>query len=177
MIGEQLVIISVLMVVSTLVLYLLYGVVKRKDGAGEGPLSRHLRVREKMPSHISMSVDSMIEKHGIRGGINKPVQTTKRGVGMRIIDGIESYSYRYLETEAAIQRKANELTQQEAWEGLRKSFWDTRRKALREVYPEIYRGMVYWEQHLDEYHTYMGIKFVFDLPYKEHDFWVRRVGK
>lgn len=175
MIGERLVILSVLVVVSALVLYLLYGVVRRKDGAGEGPLSRHLRVREEMPPHVSKLVDSMIEEHGIRGGIYKSVQTTKRGVGMRIIDGIESYSYRYLETEAVIERRANELTQQEAWEGLRKSFWDTRRKTLRNLYPEIYRGMVYWEQHLDEYHTYMGMKLVFNLPYEEHDFWVRRV--
>ena len=92
-------------------------------------------------------------------------------------DGIHGYTRKPLEgpeRELEIQRKAEELTKEEAWSELSKSFWDTRREGLKEFYPEIYEEIRYWETHLNEYNTRIGLMWVFDTPLGEHDLWVRR---
>lgn len=92
-------------------------------------------------------------------------------------EGIHGYTREPLEgpeRELEIQRKAEELTKEEAWSELSKSFWDTRREGLKEFYPEIYEEIRYWETHLDEYNIRIGLMWVFDTPFGEHDRWVRR---
>lgn len=92
-------------------------------------------------------------------------------------EGIQGYTRKPLEgpeLELDIKRKAEELTKEEAWGELSKSFWDTRREALKQFYPEIYEEIRYWETHLDDYETRIGLMWVFDIPLGEHDHWVRR---
>lgn len=65
------------------------------------------------------------------------------------------------------------MSKQEAFIELRKSFWIFRRDSLRRFEPKIFEEITYWETHLEDYLTYMGLKLIFGLPYKEHDFWVK----
>ena len=94
------------------------------------------------------------QREGIHGYTRKPLKGPERGL--------------------EIQRKAEELTKEEAWSELSKSFWDTRREGLKEFYPEIYEEIRYWETHLNEYNTRIGLMWMFDIPFGEHDLWVRR---
>ena len=63
---------------------------------------------------------------------------------------------------------------EEAWIGLRDSYWEGRIKSLKKLEPDIHKEIIYWENHLNDYNTYMAMKLIFNLPYYEYDFWVRR---
>lgn len=92
-------------------------------------------------------------------------------------EGIQGYTRKALEgpeLELDIKRKAEELTKEEAWSELSKSFWDTRREGLKQFHPEIYEEIRYWETHLDEYNIRIGLMSVFGIPFGEYDLWVRR---
>lgn len=78
------------------------------------------------------------------------------------------------EHELDIKRKAEGLTKEEAWSELGESFWDTRREGLKQFHPEIYNEIRYWETHLDDYNTRIGMMWVFGIPLGEYDLWVRR---
>lgn len=90
------------------------------------------------------------------------------------IHGYTSKPRKGSEHELDIKRKAEELTKEEAWSELSESFWDTRREALKQFQPEIYKEIRYWETHLDDYNTRIGMMWVFGIPFGEHDLWVRR---
>jgi len=78
------------------------------------------------------------------------------------------------ELELHIQKEAGRLTKEEAWSELSESFWDTRREALKQFQPEIYKEIRYWETHLDDYNTRIGMMWVFGIPLGKYDLWVRR---
>lgn len=99
---------------------------------------------------------------------------------LEIIDGTERYSRRKGYSERELEMMAKEVTQEEAWSTLRDSFWKVRRDSIKQFQPEKYAEMLYWEAHLDDYFTYMGLKLVFDDTYEDTDFWVdarREEGK
>lgn len=78
------------------------------------------------------------------------------------------------ESEWEIRRKASYLTVEEAWRGARDAFWEVRRESLQMFLPHIYKEIMYWENRPDQYVQYMGFKYLFNIPYVEHDFWVRK---
>ena len=78
------------------------------------------------------------------------------------------------ERELYTQREAERLTKEKAWSELNKSFWDTRIEGLKQFHPEIYKEIRYWETHLDDYNTRIGMMWVFGIPFGEYDLWVRR---
>ena len=102
-----------------------------------------------------------------------PYKSTSK-LGTAIIDGRTVYSRRFSQSPAMLERRASEHSIEEAWTILRSDFWDTKRKTLAKLQPEILSDILYWESHLDEYYIYMNMKLLFDIPYLEHDFWVRR---
>ena len=104
----------------------------------------------------------------------KPRKVVSSGIGTSIRNGITRYSKRYSKSQAAIEREASKLTMEEAWIGLRDSYWDGRIKSLKKLEPDIHKEIIYWENHLNDYNTYMAMKLIFKLPYYEYDFWVRR---
>lgn len=95
-------------------------------------------------------------------------------MGVSIVDGVTRYSRRFTQSPAMLEAIAREYTMEEAWIKLRTDFWDTKRRNLKRFNPEIYEQIMYWENHLDEYYVYMNMKRLFDLPYVDNDFWVRR---
>lgn len=131
---------------------------------------------DKVSPQLSKSIDSMIKKHGINPSTRFPetnrVQNGK--MGMAIIDGRTVYSRRFSQSPAMLEKRASDFTIEEAWAILRTDFWDTKRRNLKRFNPEIYEQIMYWENHLDEYFIYMNMKLLFNLPYVENDFWVRR---
>lgn len=89
---------------------------------------------------------------------------------MYLEDGVIRYSKYGLASE----KKAEELTIEEAFRGLRDSLWEMRRKYLKKEHPEVYKEIIYWENHLKEYNLYLGMKWLFGIPFGEYDHWVRR---
>jgi len=133
-------------------------------------------VNDEIPPKLEKLIDSMTK--GLEKYEPKPFPEITRGkaaeVGTAIIDGITKHSRRIPPSPAALEKKASEYTVDEAWAILRTDYWDTKRRTLKRFNPEIYEQIMYWENHLDEYFVYMNMKLLFNLPYLEHDFWVRR---
>jgi len=113
------------------------------------------------------------EKHDPTS-VPKIIRGNKAKMGTAIIDGRTVYSRRFTQSPDALEKMASEHTVEEAWAILRTDFWDTKRRNLKRFNPEIYEQIMYWESHLDEYFVYMNMKRLFNLPYLEQDFWVRR---
>lgn len=126
-----------------------------------------------MPFHPDELPKKTVEPTPMRKFI-KPETEKLRPYQREGIHGYTRKPLKGLELELEIQRKAEELTKEEVWSELSKSFWDTRREGLKEFYPEIYEEIRYWETHLDEYNTRIGLMWVFDTPLGERDLWVRR---
>lgn len=133
-------------------------------------------VNDEIPPQLGKSIDSMIRKHGIKTSthVSQINRVQKSKMGVSIIDGVTRYSRRYTPSPAMLEEIAREYTIEEAWAILRTDFWDTKRRNLKRFNPEIYNQIMYWENHLDEYFVYMNMKLLFNLPYVENDFWVRR---
>lgn len=134
------------------------------------------------PEALKVPTDMKAKKGEVRKS-RKSLRPWELGESERLMtyvteDGVMRYSRHgplWYERIRRIGRKLErEMSVKDAWEGLRDDFWETRMKALREVRPEIYEEIMYWEEHLDEYLFYMGFKLLFDIPYKEQDMWVRR---
>lgn len=126
-------------------------------------------VNDEVPPKLSKSIDSSVTKLE-----NQIIRGKVRELGWTIIEGRIVYSHRYTQSPSMLEKRANEYTVEEAWAILRTDFWDTKRRNLKRFNPEIYEQIMYWEDHLDEYFVYMNMKLLFNIPYLESDFWVRR---
>jgi len=111
-----------------------------------------------------------------REHIGRPsAQITSSKMKTYVEGGVIKYS-RYGPTPPSESiKRVEELSVQEAWTEFRDSYWEVHRENLSRFHPLIYKEVRYWEEHYDEYMTYMGFKLLFKLPYKKQDFWVKRV--
>jgi len=107
------------------------------------------------------------------GRYQEPRKTQFSSMRTYIKEGVIKYSRHGPIPDSELLRRAESLSKEEAFIELRDSFWETRRKGLRKHRPDILKEIRYWEDHYDEYFVYMAIKWVFDIPYGERDFWVR----
>ena len=152
-----------------------YFLLKPKQRIGWGPKIGSFQEKRKPSGPYPFHPDDLSKRSSLR----KPRQEEfrePRPSSMRtyIEDGVIKYSRHGPVPPNEILRRAESFSAKEAFRELRDSFWESRRKYLRKHQPDIYKEIRYWEMHFDEYLVYMAIKWIFDIPYKDHDFWVKR---
>lgn len=149
-----------------------YFLLKPKQRSGWGAKIVSFQEEQKLSRlHPFHPKDSEVSR-----SLERPRHREVRPSSMRtyIEDGVMKYSRHGPIPPNEILRRAESFSAKEAFRELRDSFWESRREYLQKHQPNIYKEIRYWEMHLDEYLVYMAIKWVFDIPYKDHDFWVKR---
>jgi len=154
----------ILLSISTLTIAVIFNKIRKPRTRTYIPArgaTRHAQVYPNPKSEIKPELKPM---HPFFRADNKMV--------LEIVDGTERYSRRKGFSERELEMMAKEYTVEEAWTALRDSFWKVRRDSIKQFQPEKYAEMLYWEAHLDDYFTYMGLKLIYNEKYKDTDCWV-----